>query len=176
MSAGPKLELTRAQKAAGLLLEMLQPFCERIEVAGSVRRQRPMVGDLELVAIPKMGERMQQQASLFGGGPAVGAPVPYSLLWEFLDSEVEGDGPIQRAPPHLGGVQGLRRLGGGVPQRAMQEVQRHRHRGAGGLLGAALPEAPLPTASPSTSSRRPRTPGEPSTWCGPAHPPTPKRG
>jgi len=32
----------------------LSPLCERIEIAGSVRRQKPDVGDIELVAIPKM--------------------------------------------------------------------------------------------------------------------------
>ena len=36
------------------LLELLHPECQRIEIAGSVRRQKPDVGDIELVAIPKM--------------------------------------------------------------------------------------------------------------------------
>jgi DNA polymerase/3'-5' exonuclease PolX len=31
----------------------LQDACERIEIAGSIRRKQPMVGDIELVAIPK---------------------------------------------------------------------------------------------------------------------------
>src|SRR5262249_35309614 len=40
---------------------ILRPWCARIEVAGSVRRQRPTVGDLEVVCIPR-----QVPAGLFG--------------------------------------------------------------------------------------------------------------
>lgn len=32
-------------------------MCSRIEVAGSVRRQAPTVGDIEMLAIPKLGDR-----------------------------------------------------------------------------------------------------------------------
>jgi DNA polymerase (family 10) len=32
---------------------LLAPACERLEIAGSIRRKRPDVGDVELVAIPK---------------------------------------------------------------------------------------------------------------------------
>jgi DNA polymerase/3'-5' exonuclease PolX len=32
---------------------LLFPVCERLEVAGSIRRRRPDVGDVELVAVPK---------------------------------------------------------------------------------------------------------------------------
>jgi DNA polymerase/3'-5' exonuclease PolX len=31
----------------------LAPYCERIEIAGSVRRRKPQVKDIELVAIPR---------------------------------------------------------------------------------------------------------------------------
>lgn len=43
-----------ALRAAEKLRARLMPFCERIEVAGSLRRRAEMVGDIELVAIPKM--------------------------------------------------------------------------------------------------------------------------
>ena len=35
------------------VVEQLQPHCERIEIAGSLRRERLEVGDIEIVAIPK---------------------------------------------------------------------------------------------------------------------------
>lgn len=35
------------------IVTALRPFCHRIEIAGSLRRQRPMVGDIEIVCLPK---------------------------------------------------------------------------------------------------------------------------
>lgn len=37
--------------ATGIVAE-LGPHCERIEIAGSIRRQRPTIGDIEIVCIP----------------------------------------------------------------------------------------------------------------------------
>lgn len=34
------------------IADTLAPFCQRIEMAGSLRRERPFIGDIELVAIP----------------------------------------------------------------------------------------------------------------------------
>ena len=31
----------------------LQPYCHRVEIAGSIRRKKPEVGDIEIVLIPK---------------------------------------------------------------------------------------------------------------------------
>jgi len=42
-----------AYKIALEVLEQLKPHCERIEIAGSVRRKKSEVGDIELVFIPK---------------------------------------------------------------------------------------------------------------------------
>jgi DNA polymerase/3'-5' exonuclease PolX len=52
MSATPKTPLAAAQKTAGHILEALNPFCHRIAVAGSIRRQRPQIGDIEIVCLP----------------------------------------------------------------------------------------------------------------------------
>jgi len=47
------MELNQAVKIAKKYVDLLAPFCERIEIAGSVRRQKPEVGDIEIVCIPK---------------------------------------------------------------------------------------------------------------------------
>src|SRR3990167_7360212 len=47
------MELARAQEIAAQVLAELSPFCERCEIAGSIRRRKPEVGDIEIVAIPK---------------------------------------------------------------------------------------------------------------------------
>lgn len=42
-----------ALKTANEVKDLLAPFCERIEIAGSIRRQKSEVKDIEIVAIPK---------------------------------------------------------------------------------------------------------------------------
>ncbi len=54
--------LAEAAALATELADLLRASCERIEIAGSIRRQRPDIGDLELVAIPQHA----QQVDLFG--------------------------------------------------------------------------------------------------------------
>jgi len=61
------------------LLEWLAPYCRRAEIAGSVRRGKAEVKDLEIVAIPVV--EMRQELGLFG---PVGQPVEVSLLEEAL--------------------------------------------------------------------------------------------
>lgn len=44
---------TEMMQIANEMVELLAPHCEWIEVAGSLRRGKEMVGDVEIVAIPK---------------------------------------------------------------------------------------------------------------------------
>jgi DNA polymerase/3'-5' exonuclease PolX len=62
MSYAAKWPYAEVEKVARSLAESLAPFCEQIEVAGSIRRIRPLIGDIELVAVPKV----QEQQDLFG--------------------------------------------------------------------------------------------------------------
>jgi DNA polymerase/3'-5' exonuclease PolX len=48
-----RMDLARAQQLAEAVRGDLAPHCERIEVAGSVRRRAATIGDLEFVCIPK---------------------------------------------------------------------------------------------------------------------------
>lgn len=50
------MRLAFAQKLAEKIVETMRPHCERVEVAGSIRRCKPQVKDIEIVAIPKLGE------------------------------------------------------------------------------------------------------------------------
>jgi DNA polymerase/3'-5' exonuclease PolX len=52
-----------AKRLADQLLAELSPVCERIEIAGGVRRMKPDPHDIELVAIPKL----EPIKDLFGG-------------------------------------------------------------------------------------------------------------
>lgn len=91
------MNLDCAKRYAGQLLELLGPYCERIEVAGSIRREKcDNIGDIELVAIPKTGA---DPASMF---PSLSPPV--SLLDAFLDRLPAGSSLVRdlHRPPHWG--------------------------------------------------------------------------
>ena len=47
------MKLEKAKAIAEELKELLAPACEQIEIAGSIRRRKPDVGDIELLTIPK---------------------------------------------------------------------------------------------------------------------------
>lgn len=51
--ADVKMKLHKAETIADKYVQILSPYCDRIEVAGSVRRKKPEVGDIEIVCIPK---------------------------------------------------------------------------------------------------------------------------
>jgi len=47
------MQLEKAKAIAEKIKALLAPSCERITVAGSIRRQKPDVGDIELLVIPR---------------------------------------------------------------------------------------------------------------------------
>jgi len=53
MMAQGKMALERAQKIADAVVKRLSPYCQKIEVAGSIRRRKPQVRDIDLVLFPK---------------------------------------------------------------------------------------------------------------------------
>jgi len=53
MMARGKIALERAQKVADAVVKRLSPYCQRIEIAGSIRRRKPWVNDVDLVLILK---------------------------------------------------------------------------------------------------------------------------
>ena len=51
------MKLEQALPIAERTLELIRPHCYRAEIAGSVRRRKPEVKDIEIVAVPKPYER-----------------------------------------------------------------------------------------------------------------------
>ena len=47
------MKLEDAEELAGEIVEHIHPFCERVEIAGSIRRKQSEVRDIDLVLIPK---------------------------------------------------------------------------------------------------------------------------
>ena len=66
------MNLDRAKALAERIVEALRPHCERIEIAGSIRRERAEVNDIDLVLIPKdigaIVQRVLQSCILLRGG------------------------------------------------------------------------------------------------------------
>lgn len=58
------MKLAEAQAIANDVRAALLPHCERCEIGGSIRRQRPEVGDVEIIAIPRT---IHVATDLFGG-------------------------------------------------------------------------------------------------------------
>lgn len=50
------MELNKARNYAEKIVAALSPMAKRIEIAGSIRRNKPMVGDIDLVIEPKPGQ------------------------------------------------------------------------------------------------------------------------
>jgi DNA polymerase/3'-5' exonuclease PolX len=67
VSGGDPIPYGVARRAATALRDLLLPACERIEIAGSVRRQKPVVHDLEIVAI----SRSEARGGLWGDADEV---------------------------------------------------------------------------------------------------------
>lgn len=81
------MQLQTASKLAEKILATMRPFCQRAEIAGSIRREKPEVKDIEIVAIPAYG----QPKDLFGEEPA-------NLLYEWA-IQMQREGRIQWIKP-----------------------------------------------------------------------------
>jgi DNA polymerase/3'-5' exonuclease PolX len=62
LSKGIGVPLGLAQTFADKLVKVLEPFCDEVRIAGSVRRMRPVVHDLEIVCLA----HEHKMATLFG--------------------------------------------------------------------------------------------------------------
>ena len=75
-----KIDLSEAQIVADKIVKHLSPALERAEVAGSVRRCKPVVGDIEVVAIRNDHEKLLKLIGDIGQTIKPGVPgfIPWS--------------------------------------------------------------------------------------------------
>jgi DNA polymerase (family 10) len=66
-----RIPLASARRIAERIAEALSTYCERIEIAGSIRRQRPDCGDIDLVCLPRVGGRSAMIARCLRNGQLV---------------------------------------------------------------------------------------------------------
>lgn len=77
-----------ALAVADELIAALRPFCDRIEFAGSLRRLKPAVGDVEILFVPKVENRPVD---------LLGTLEPFNLADEEI-SRLLGHGLISKRP------------------------------------------------------------------------------
>lgn len=86
--------LSDGMHLAAELIDELVDVCERVEIGGSIRRRKPEVKDIELVLIPKWGERVISGQSSFLGMNTERVNLACDRL-----VNVEGDGRVQVIKP-----------------------------------------------------------------------------
>lgn len=65
----PRLPLAKARALANQIVDVIRPVCDRIEIAGSIRRKKVDCGDIEVCCVPKarynlFGEAFYQSGSI----------------------------------------------------------------------------------------------------------------
>lgn len=75
-----KIDLNEAEGIANKVRQHILPAMDRVEVAGSIRRQKPIVGDIEICGIPADRERLISLLSDVGQHikPGVPGAVPWT--------------------------------------------------------------------------------------------------
>ena len=61
------MELEKAKKIADEIVSRLRPYCDAIAIAGSIRRKRPWVNDIDVVLIPNNQGQIIFQLMQMGG-------------------------------------------------------------------------------------------------------------
>ena len=99
MSSGTRVPLDTAYKVALQVRDRIKPHVARLELAGSIRRQKEKVGDIELVGEPNMAE------DLFGNTTPDLGP---------LRKELEDMGEVTSKPTALRQIKVADILGSGI--------------------------------------------------------------
>jgi DNA polymerase (family 10) len=86
-----------AMPVAEMVVRHLEPYCERIEIAGSLRRKRPVVHDIDIVTQPYEGQELAMQMALGFAEEARFAPKIWSLKVGGISVDLYLAGPEQFA-------------------------------------------------------------------------------
>jgi len=81
VSEKTRLPLAEASKLAEEVKAILSPFCQRIEIAGSIRRGSVFCGDIEIVAVPTP---IEDACGLFGETVRIQTN---NAVYKFLDGD-----------------------------------------------------------------------------------------
>lgn len=80
------MKLEEAREIAEKLVESARPFCARAEIAGSIRRCKPEVKDIEIVVVPKMEKVRTEETDLFETHVKIVAANVLHSQWAMADT------------------------------------------------------------------------------------------
>jgi len=70
-----KILLERAEKTASAVIKQLAPYCKKIAVAGSIRRRRPWVNDVDIVLVAADPWQLHQAVLRLGQAKVAGSKI-----------------------------------------------------------------------------------------------------
>ena len=98
MSDKPKFPRADALRVAKELCDALEGTVEKLIIAGSLRRRKQFVGDVEVLFVPRLVEKKKEQAGLFGDFEQV----EYESLAERKIEALLASGVIVKRPSKIG--------------------------------------------------------------------------
>jgi len=139
------MQLDQATTIAERVEAQLASYCDRIEIAGSIRRRRPNVGDIEIVAIPKpydVGLFASGIAPIVGAWPKVRGELPCKYTQRMLPDGIALD-LFFATPENWGLIYAIRTGSADYSHRVLAcGWVRHGYKSADGMLtrdGVAVP-------------------------------------
>jgi DNA polymerase/3'-5' exonuclease PolX len=82
--------LEQAKNIAIAICYQLQPYCELINIAGSIRRQKPDVKDIEIICLPKTTELKDMFAVVEGTKRDTGFTMTVNNLGKIIKGNADG--------------------------------------------------------------------------------------
>ena len=83
-----RIPLKLADEVAAEVVAVMLPVVERVQVAGSLRRRRPEVKDVDLVCEPRSMEDLEATLTAAGAADVHVAPVTVTFRWRDVQVEV----------------------------------------------------------------------------------------
>lgn len=106
-----KMSLEAAESIAGIVVSLVDTWCEKIEVVGSIRRKKPEVGDIDFVVLPSNWKSLKDTMITMAGVKVVisGESIFRTLMLLEGGEWVQVD--FYRAKPETYGIHKLIRTG-----------------------------------------------------------------
>lgn len=89
--------IEKAIPMAEQIVAAVAPMCEKIEIVGSIRRNRPQVGDIDLVILPKPGQLQAIKGRCIKSGVSImmNGDLNFLFIWKNVQIDIFFATPVQ---------------------------------------------------------------------------------